>query len=242
MSSNSNNIETSPQVYARTGGVLYLVLILVGMFSVLFVRDKLVVSGDPVTTAHNIMSSLLLWRIGVVADLVMHILDVPVMLIIYVLLRPVNKNIALLAMLFNLVQTSVLVDNKLNLITALFPLSNSDYLKVFEPDQLYTQAYLSIRLHDTGFGVGLIFFGFVCLVNGYLVFRSGYLPKAIGVLLQIAGLCYLINSFTLLIAPQLANSLFPFIMIPCFVAELSFALRLLIKGVNLSRWNIPENR
>src|SRR5260221_7718021 len=201
---------------ARIGGVLYLILIFVGMFSVIFVRDKLIVSGDPTATANNIMASQLLWRIGIVADLVMHVFDVPIMLIIYVLLKPVNKNIALLALLFNLVQTAVLVANKLNLVAALLPLESLDYLKVIEPHQLYAQAYLSLKLHDIGFGIGLIFFGFTCLVNGYLIFRSGYLPKAIGVLMQIAGLCYLTNSFILLV-PKLATIIF---MMPCIVAEL----------------------
>jgi hypothetical protein len=229
--------EVSPQVYARVAGILYLVIILAGMFAVIFVRDKLIVSGDPTATAHNIMAHELLWRFGIAADLLMHVCDIPVMLVIYVLLRPVNKNIALLALLFNLIQTAVLVANKLTLVAALFPLGNADYLKAIDPHQLYTQTYLSLKLHDIGYGVGLIFFGFVLLVNGYLIFGSGYLPKTIGVLLQIAGVCYLINSFSLIIVPKFANMLFPAIMIPCLIAELSFCLWLLIKGVNITKWN-----
>src|SRR5258705_670677 len=170
------------------------------------------------------MASQLLWRIGIVADLVMHVFDVPIMLIIYVLLRPVNKNLALLALLFNLIQTAVLVANKLNLVAALLPLQSVDYLKTMDSHQLYVQAYLSLKLHDYGFAVGLIFFGFTCLVNGYLIFKSAYLPKTIGVLLQIAGLCYLVNSFALILSPALASMLFPAIMIPCFIAELTFCL------------------
>src|SRR4051794_24479341 len=98
---------------ARIGGVLYLILILLGMFAVIFVRDKLIVSADPSLTASNIMASPLLWRMGIAADLIMHVLDVPIMLIIYILLRPVNKDVALLVVLFNLIQTAVLVANKL---------------------------------------------------------------------------------------------------------------------------------
>ncbi len=228
--------ETSPQIYARLGGVLYLVLILVGMFSVIFVRNTLIVSGDAVATAKNIMASPMLWRMGIVADLLMHVCDVPIMLIIYLLLRPVNKNLAVFALLFNLIQTAVLVANKLNLIAALLPLQNADYLKAFEPSQLYAQMYLSLKLHDIGFGVGLIFFGFTCLVNGYLIFRSGYLPKAIGVMMQIAGLCYLVNSFTVLLAPAFAGKISPSILLPSFVAELSFCLWLIVKGVDVPKW------
>jgi len=237
----NRNLETSPQVYARTGGVLYLILILAGMFAVIFVRDKFIVSGDVAATAHNIMAHPLLWRMGIAADLVMHICDVPVMLVLFVLLRPVNKNLALLSLLFNVVQTAVLVANKLSLIAALFPLGNADYLKAFGPHQLYAQAYLSLKLHDYGFGVGLIFFGFTCLVNGHLIFRSGYLPKAIGVLMQIAGLCYLMNSFALLLAPAFAAQLFPWIILPCFIAELLFCLWLILKGVNIVKWEQQAN-
>jgi hypothetical protein len=158
------------------------------------------------------------------------------MLIFYVLLRLVNKNLALLALLFNLVQTAVLVANKLNLLAALFLLGDAAYLKAFEPHQLYALSYLSLKLHDYGFGVGLIFFGFTCLVNGYLIFKSGYLPKAIGILMQIAGLCYLVNSFALLLDPQFASRISPAILVPALIAELSFCLWLIVKGVNVEKW------
>lgn len=229
--------ETSPQIYARIGGVLYLTLILVGIFAVVFVRGKLIVAGDATATANNMIASQLLWRIGIAADLIMHVCDIPIMLIIYILLRPVNKNIALLALLFNLIQTAVLVANKLNLVAALLQLESVDYLKTVDPYQLQAQMYLSLKLHDIGFGIGLIFFGFTCLVNGYLIFRSGYLPKTIGVLIQIAGLCYLTNSFALLLAPKFAHIIFPAILVPAFIGELSFCLWLIVKGVNVPKWN-----
>lgn len=236
MNSNSYTAETSPQVYARIGGLLYLIIIIAGIFGEAFVRSPLIVSGDATATAHNIMASELLWRIGIAGDLIMHVCDVPLMLIFYLLLSPVNKNLALLAILFNLIQTAVLVVNKLNLLDALFPLRRGDYLKAFKPDQLHALTYLSIRSHGYGFGVGLLFFGFTCLILGYLIFRSGYLPRILGVLMQIAGLCYLTNSFALIIAPTFADMLFPAIMIPSFIAELSLCLWLLVKGVNVPQW------
>lgn len=221
---------------ARIGGILYLVIIAAGLYSEMFVRAKLVVTGDAVATANNIISSQLLWRTGIAADLLMHICDIPLMLIFYLLLKPVNKNLALMALLFNLVQTAVLVVNKLNLVVALFPLGDADYLKSFDPQQLYTFTYLSIKSHEYGFGLGLIFFGFTCLVAGYLIFKSGYLPKTIGVMMQIAGLCYLLNSFALILAPSFADKIFPMVLLPPFVAELSFCLWLLFKGVNMRIW------
>lgn len=198
-----------------------------------FVRNKLFVSGDANATANNIIHAEFLWKIGITADLIMQICDLPVMIILYYLLRPVSKKLALLNLSFNLIQTAVLVANKLNLLAALFFLGDAEYLKSFTPDQLHTLSYLSIKLHDFGFGIGLIFFGFVCLLEGYLIFRSVYFPKTIGVLMTVAGICYLTNSFALILAPQFSSIA---ILMPCLLAELSLSLWLIFKGVNLSVW------
>jgi hypothetical protein len=157
------------------------------------------------------------------------------MLVLYLLLKPVNKNLALLAILFNLIQTAVLVANKLNLLMPLFLLGNADYLKAFEPNQLSALTYIFVKAHDYGFGIGLIFFGFACLIYGYLLFRSGYFPRTLGVLMAIAGLSYLTDSFTLILAPVYAGTIFP-VLVFALIGELSLCLWLLVKGVNLPRW------
>jgi len=231
----SHTIEASPQVYARIGGILYLMIIIAGALGEIFIRGKLIVSGDAMSTANNIMAAQSLWRIGIAGDLLMHVCDVPLMLVFYVLLRPVNKNLALLAVLFNLIQTAVLVANKLNLLMPLFLLGNADYLKAFESNQLYALTYLFIKVHDYGFGIGLIFFGFACLIYGYLLFRSGYFPRTLGVLMAIAGLSYLTNSFTLILAPAYAWTIFP-ILVLALIGELSLCLWLIVKGVDLPKW------
>ena len=228
--------ETSPQTYARVGGLLYLIIIIAGGLGELLVRGTLVVPGNAAATASHILASESLWRLGIVGDLVMHVCDVFVMWAIYVLLRPVNRNLALLTLLLNLIQTAVLVANKLNLLVPLFLLGDADYLKAFDPAQLQAWSYIAIKLHDYGFGVGLIFFGCVCLVEGYLIRKSRYLPWLIGVLMQIAGACYLVNSFALLLAPAFEGKIFPAILMPCLIAELSLALWLLVKGVNVAEW------
>ena len=227
------NFESSPQLYARIAGILYLVIILMGIGAEALVRNKLFVSGDANATANNIMHADFLWKMGITADLIMHICDLPVMIILYYLLKPVSKKLALLNLSFNLIQTAVLVLNKLNLLAALFFLGDAEYLKSFTPDQLHTLSYLSIKLHDFGFGIGLIFFGFVCLLEGYLIFRSVYFPKTIGVLMTVAGICYLTNSFVLILAPQFSSIT---LLMPCLLTELSFSLWLIFKGVNLSIW------
>ena len=229
--------NVSPQTYARTGGALYLIIIAAGIFGELFVRGPLIVSGNAGVTASNIVSSMFLWRAGIAGDIVMHMCDIGVMLVFYVLLSPVNRNIALFALLSNVVQTSVLVANKLNLLIPVFLFRNDEYLKAFSPEQLHALAYVSLKTHDQGFGLGLIFFGMTCIASGYLIIRSEYLPKVLGVGMQLAGVCYLVNSFVQLLFPALAPSLFPAILLPPFVAELSMALWLLARGVNVPKWH-----
>ena len=154
----------------------------------------------------------------------MQLCDVPVMLILFLLLSPVNKNVALLALLFNLVQTATLVANQLTLVAA--QLLSTDQPALTD---------LAIRAYSYGEALGLVFFGFTLLAEGYLIRHSGYLPWILGLLVQIAGLSYIVNSFLLLVAPDLANIAF---LIPSFVGELSLALWLFIKGVDASKWEL----
>ena len=232
----TRTVEVSPQVYARIAGILYLIIIIAGALGQIFIRGRLIIAGDAVATAGNLMASQSLWRIGIAGDLLMHVFDIPVMLALYLLLKPVNKHLAVSAVLFNLIQTAVLVVNKLNLLVPLLLLGSAEYLKALEPQQLQALAYVPLRLHDYGFGIGLIFFGCVCLVQGYLIFKSGFLPKTIGLLMALAGLSYLTNSITLLLAPAYAEMVVPVLAL-ALLGELSLSLWLLIKGVNIEQWN-----
>jgi len=233
----NRTLEMSPQTLARIGGVIYLVIIVSGIFGELFVRDALFVSGDAATTASHIMGSELRWRIGIAGDLFMHVCDVPLMLVYYILFKPVNRHLTLLAILFNVVQTAVLVATKMNLFMPLFLLGGAPYLGAFEPAQLQAFSYLSLKMDNYGFGVGLIFFGFECLVLGYLIFRSGFLPRFLGVFMEIVGICYLVNSFALILSPAFAGAISPAILVPCFIGESSLCLWLIVKGVDPKRWN-----
>lgn len=228
--------ERSPQTYARACGLLYLAIIVLGMFGELVVRAALVAGNNPATTANNIAANDFLWRAGIAGDLLMQVIDVPTIIIFYLLLRPVSKSLALMSTAFNLVQTAVLALNKLALLTPLLVIGNASRSGSLAPEQWNEVSYLAIQLHGYGFGIGLIFFGFTCLIRGYLIYKSSYFPAAIGVLLQLAGASYIVNSFALILAPDVAQALFPAILIPAFVGELSLALWLLIKGVNLPQW------
>ena len=228
-----SSFERSPQHYARLAGVFYLAIIFLGIFGELFVRGTLVVAGDAAATAQNISASPFLWRAGIVGDLLMQVFDVPVIVIFYLLLRPVSESLALFATLINLVQTAVLVVNKLNLLLPLLLMQDAAYLNAFSPEQLHQLSYLAIKTHNYGFAIGLIFFGFSCLATGYLFYKSGYLPKILGVMLAVAGLSYLISSATLLLVPSFASL---GILAPAFVGELAIALWLIAKGINMEQW------
>jgi hypothetical protein len=232
----NHTVEEYPQRYARTGGALYLAIILLGAFAEGFVANKLVVSGDAAATAHNILASPGLWQLSVAGDLIVVLCAVPLLWIEYLLLKPVSKQLVLLAVLFNLVSLAVEAMSKLFLIVVVPTLGSPDFLKAFEPQQLQVLANLALRSHDVAFNLALIFFGFTCLVNGYLIFRSGYLPKFVGVLMQIAGLSYLTACFAALFSPALADLITPAILLPPLIGESSFCLWLLIKGVNVAKW------
>lgn len=228
--------QFSPQAYARAGGALYLIIIGAGLFAEAFVRGRLIVSADAAATATNINMHELMFRIGIAADLSTFLCAVVLAVILYVLLVPVSRHLALLMLIFNLVQDAIGGLNALNTYKALQLLGGADYLKVFNPEQLQAMALLSLKGHSVGFGLALIFFGLSCLILGYLIFKSGFLPRALGVLIAIAGACYLLNSFALVLSPPLASALFPTILLPAFVGELSLALWLAVRGVDLPKW------
>jgi hypothetical protein len=227
---------TSPQVYARTGGALYLAIIVFGAFAEGFVMNKLV-APDAATTAHNIMGSRGLWSVAVALDLIVPVIAVAGVWISYVLLSPVSKRLILLDVFFTLVSLAVEAVSKLFLLLVLPILSNTGYLQAFGPRQLEVLANLALRSHDLVFNIALIFFGCACLVEGYLIYKSGYFPKFIGILMQLAGLCYLVSCFAALFAPALSDLITPAILLPPLIGESSYCLWLLIKGVDVDKWN-----
>jgi len=182
------------------------------------------------------MAAESLWRFGFATTLVMLLCAVPLSLILYMLLRPVNRNVALLATFFNLVSISIEGLNDLHHYAAVLILSGADYLKVFEPGQLHALALLSVKLFDRGYDISLVFFGFFCIFTGYLLFRSAFFPRILGVMMAMAGVCYVINSFVNFLALGIGNYLFPYILLPCFLGEASLCLWLMVMGVKVPSW------
>lgn len=230
-----NTFEQHPQAWLRLAGLAYLANIALGLFGEVFVRGTLVVAGDGAATAAHIAQHQGLWRLGLAGDLLMQLLDIPLIVVFHLLLKPVSRPLALMATAFNIVQTAVLGVNKLTMVAPLL-LATAPEAQGGAP-WLGPMTMLWVRLHAHGFGIGLVFFGLTCLLRGWLIVRSGFLPRTLGFLLAAAGACYLINSFALLLAPALAALLFPWVLLPSFVGELALSLWLLARGIDAQAWH-----
>ncbi len=226
---------TSPQAYARAAGALYLVIIVFGIGAEVFIRGSLIVPGDAAATAANITTHEGLFRAGFAADSIMALADVALAVLLYVLLAPAGKTLALMAAAFRLTQTAVIGLNLLSYYSALLLLDGSEYAAAFDPAQLNALAALALDRHAHGYDLGLIFFGASCLLLGILIVRSGYLPKWLGGLVALAGVVYLAGSYTLFLAPDLAGAIQPAYAVP-LVAEIALCLWLLARGVDVERW------
>jgi Domain of unknown function (DUF4386) len=243
---NTQTIETSPQSYARVGGVLYLLIIAFGFFAEGYVNHRLIVSGDAAATAQNIAAHPLLWRVSLAVNVLVALFAVPLTWIVYLLLRPVNRELALLAVLFNVICLSVEVVSKLYLFEAASLLKAAGMfgtlgapgaLGAFDPPQWQALAYEALKAHDRAFDLALLFFGCECVLNGLLIFRSGYFPRVIGILMLAAGASYLTACGSALFMPALAKLILPAALLPALIGELSLCLWLLLKGVDLPKWD-----
>ncbi|WP_240222970.1 DUF4386 domain-containing protein [Rheinheimera hassiensis] len=221
------------QGYVRFAGCCYLLIIGLGLYAETLVRGSLVAAGDAATTAVQIGAAQTFWRSGIVADLCMQLLDIPIIVLFYLLFKRVNAALNLTATGFNLIQTAMLVANKLTLMLPLLLAGSGVYLTVFSAEQRDALAYVAIQLHGYGFAIGLLFFALACIIRGYLIIKSQLFPKILGLMLGLAGVCYLINTLALLLAPVVANTLFPWIMLPVLVGELSLSLWMIVKGANV---------
>jgi len=223
--------KMNPNKTARIAGFLYLIMFPLGIFIAFYVPSILIVPGDAVTTANNIMASESLFRLSIVSALIIQIVNTLLVLVLYKLLKPVNKNHALLMVIFILLGVPIAMLSQLNQFAALLLLSGADYLKVFTADQLPAQVMFFLDLHEHGITIAGIFWGLWLFPMGYLVYKSGFLPRILGILLMIGCFGYLIDSFTIFLFPT-----FKGIAQFTFWGEVLFPLWLLIKGVNVEQW------
>jgi Domain of unknown function (DUF4386) len=226
----------SPRLVARAAGVFYLITTVTGLFAELVVRGNVIVSGDAAATARNILAAEPMYRLGFVGDIIGGAAYVVVTLLLYELLKPVSSSLSLLAAFFSLVGVAIGGVVALGHLAPLLILKSAHFLTAFNTAQLQAMAYLSLRLHAQGYGICLVFFGFYEALLGYLIFRSGFLPRTLGVLVGIAGLAFLTNSFTIFLAPALGSALSNYMLVLDAVGEISLMLWLLVMGVNVPKW------
>jgi hypothetical protein len=218
---------------ARVAGFLYLIMILSGGFAEVFVRGALTVPGDALATSQNILASEQMYRFGIVADLVTIIATTFLSLIFYLLFKSVSRNLSLLALIFSVIASAVMALNLLNQLAPLLLLHSKSYLKAFNIEQLQTLSLFFLNLQSQGYGISLLLFAFYFPIIGYLVYKSGFLPRILGIIYTLAGLGYITNSLSMFLSPHLVEYLFPYVLLPAFIGESSMSLWLIFKGVKV---------
>jgi hypothetical protein len=222
--------EASPCPAARITGVVYLLYFLTAVLGEFFLRG-LVVDGDAAATAANILAHQPLFRLGLATGLIATAGYIAVTALFYDMFKPVHRSLSLLAAFFGLVGCAILAFASLFQLAPLIVLGGSQYLSVFKVEQLRALALMFLELNTQANSICVVFFGIYCLLIGYLIFKSAFLPRILGALMALAGLGWLTFLY-----PPLANHLSPYNLVLGFLAELSFCLWLLVMGVNVQRW------
>jgi hypothetical protein len=224
---------------AKMAGFLYFIYFVIHIFADVFGRSKLIVFGDAVATAQNIMASGWQFRIGIMSDLLAAVLFFLTAWALYGLLKPVNKNLALLFLLLNLGGVAIQCFSDLFLVASQLLLNGADYLKVFQTDQLQALAMLFLHLYKNGFMIAQIFYGAWLFPLGYLVFKSGFLPKILGIVLMVHCVTWLMTSLQFFLFPDF-NAI-TYVSYPLgFIAEFGLTLWLLIMGAKDQPSNLAQ--
>ena len=224
-----HHVEASPRLRARMAGVFYLLAGATYGIGQIFVLGKLVVRGDAAATANNILAHQPLFQLAFAAGIISVACSIAMTALLYDLFKPVNRNLSLTAAFFHLVGLALPIFGGLLELAAVVVLGGEQYLSVFKLQQLQVQAL--IFLNAQAWNTFLVFFGFYCLLIGYLIFRSTFLPRIVGVLMTFAG-----SGYITFLWPPLANYLYPYNLAPAALGETSLMLWLLVIGVNVQRW------
>jgi hypothetical protein len=209
-----------------------MLLIPLGIFGMLYVPATLFVAGDVAATANNIMANETLYRLSIMSALLTQVVQIFVVLFLYKVLKPAGKNLAMLMVIFALVAVPIAMLNELNQFAVLILLNGADQLTAFTADQIHALVGLFLDLRQSGIFIAQIFWGLWLFPMGYLVFKSNYIPKVIGLFLIIACFGYLVDSFIFFFNPDFAVTFTGF----TFVGEMLITFWLLIKGVNVESW------
>lgn len=221
------------QTYARIAGVLVLLSIVAGGFGESYMPSRLIAPGDAAATASNIRSLEFPLRLGIASYLVEAMCDIALAVVFYALLRPTHRDLALMSAFFGLVGTAVFAVGEGCLLASPMVLNGAGCLDAFSPRQLDSLVLLSTKLYALFGGVSMAFYGMATLLRGYLIFRSGYLPRFVGVLMAIGGVAFISRTVMLILAPAYAGGWLLVLLLP---GGLSLMLWLLVKGVDAQKW------
>ena len=221
------------QRYARTAGFLFLISLVAGGFGEAYIPSKLVVSTDAAATVANLRNFDFLYRLGFASFLTESLCDITLVLILYVLLKPVNRNLSLLAAFFGLVGTALFAFAELFYFAPPLILKSGVYSQTFSSEQLNSLALLSLKFYGYAGMIFTAYYGMAWIVRAYLIFRSGYLPRFLGVLMAIGGAGFVVRNFLLILAPAYASDVLLALMFP---GGLILTVWLLLKGVDVSKW------
>ena len=226
---------------ARIAGIFYAILIIGGLFSEIYVSQHIIVWEDAAVTAKNILKYNSLFTFGFISGLIVFLSDIVVALILYTLLKPVNRHLALIATVFRLLMVVISIVGLIHFYSPLLLLKNTEFITTFSSGQLNSIVMLFLEIHSFGSLIALTFHGLHCAILGYLLFKSDYFPKFLGILMLTASAGYLTNSM-LNFAPKDLSINYMFLLFPAFIAALSLCLWLLIRGIKTNGHYDIENK
>jgi hypothetical protein len=229
-------VESSPRTIARVAGIFYLLTLLLGVFGQAYVSDGIIIPGNAAATASNILSHRSLFELSFAAFIIEMVCQIAMTSLFYDLLKPVNRVVSLVAAFIGLAACVIKMLSRLFYIAPLLMLRGDHYLTVFSTEQLQAMTLLFVRVNDYGTGIAMAFFGFGALVKGYLVFRSTFLPRILGVLGIIAGV-----SLLTFLLPTLGPRMFMIVAPLGLLGALPMIFWLLVYGVNEGRWREQAN-
>ena len=223
--------ESSPRLNARITGAFYLLTLATGIFAQGFVSGTLVVDGDAAATATNVLTHKNLFQLGFAIYMIEMACQIVITALFYGLLKPAGRSVSLVAAFLGLAGCIIKTFSRVFFIVPLFVLGGAHSLSAFSSQQLQALALLLLKVNDRGAGIALIFFGFYALLTGYLILRSTFLPRILGVFSILGGLGWL--SFLYL---PLGHRLFPYVAVIAILGATALIVWLLVCGVNEQRW------
>jgi hypothetical protein len=222
---------------AKAAGILLVVSLFAGAFGEVYVPGKLLVTNNVVETAHRMADSVGLFRASFAAYLIEAMCDLSLTAIFYILLRPVSRPLSLIAACFGIFSTAIFAAGEIFYFAAALPVINANVARTLTPDASATFIYVCLTVYGYVFSTFTALYGIPVMLRGYLILRSGYLPRALGGIVLLGGAGFVVKNFVVVLAPQYDSNLFA---LPMFLAMASMAFWLLVKGIDRARWERRE--